>query len=222
MRRIVGLLVVVVFVFGIHSCLKDPTPSSDVSNASRAPSAASSVPVSVLKVNDLDGNPIEIPLTSDTSVLYMATWCPHSAAFKKMLNDPVIRSAMKGRKVVAVFGRGEWKTVRSDLKDAVKQGEFTQEQYRVALQNISLKEKKSIFFDPAFFDDLTIPAYIGPIPAKADGYPSAQVLDSFYSGSRWLRSALNVPVEDVNQLYARYDNASANTPSASNSETSSQ
>lgn len=205
MKGLVKLLLVVVIALGIHSCLKTPATAGDALGSSGKPTEPSSAPLTVLKVTDLDGNPKEISLTADMSVLYMATWCPHSAAFKKMLNDPVVRSAMVGHKVIAVFGTGEWKTVRSELKDAVKQGEYTQEEYDVILKNIASTEKKSIFFDPSFFDDLTIPTYIGPIPQKADGYPSAQVGDSFFSGAEWLHSELNIPVADVLKIYASYD-----------------
>jgi hypothetical protein len=216
MRRFIWLVIACWLGYGIYSTLNK---SSAVQNTSSS-FANFNLPPDVLHVTDLDGNAKDIALSSTTSILYMATWCPHSKALKQMLNDPTVRSAMAGQKVVAIFGRGEWKEVRSQLSDAVKAGEYTQQEYQTISRNLAIKEKQSMFFDPSFFDDLTVPTYIGAIPSKAGGYPSAQVNSSFYAASEWLNKQLNIPAESVNQLYAHFDppdNSSDGSSSASNS-----
>jgi hypothetical protein len=198
---------------GCMGCGDEPFPHS---NGAPQQTAAAPVPqtekvpveeatYSNLHLTDLDGGEHEVTLDPQTSVIYMATWCPHSQALKQMLNDPSMQPYEKSHKLIFVFGRHEWRQFNRELQDAVKQGVYTKDQAAEITQKVRKRAHGSIFFDPSFFDDLPGDAYIGDIPSLTHGFPSARVQDRFAAASTWMQADLQMPTSAVIDLFDHYD-----------------
>jgi Zn-dependent metalloprotease/glutaredoxin len=79
-----------------------PTVDADVAGQTAAVSTADAR--SYLHLNDAAGNPVDVPLNSDTLIVATATWCPHCHEFINWLRQSDVQSRLEGLDLVFAFG----------------------------------------------------------------------------------------------------------------------
>lgn len=148
--------------------------------------------VPVIAAETSDGGGVELKPDSRTDLIFMATWCSHSEALKKIISDPRARAYWANKKLVFLFPKNERSMEESDLKEPKRQA---------GSPNVT---------NPDFLNGLPGEYYFCDPPAGVNGYPTALSVLGYTTGLNWLARDLKMPIPLARQLYDEYDGRAQN------------
>jgi hypothetical protein len=160
----------------------------------------------------INGGSFQLQPDNGTDLIFMATWCPHSAAFKNIINDPQTRTYWTNKKLVFLFSRNEWGREESDLKDMAKSGKVSEKDIPALLDQMKSKAGSPYVTDPAFLNDLPGEYYFCSMPKEVTGYPAVLSMSGYMSRMDWLVKDLKMPETLAQQLEDQYDPDTKNVP----------
>jgi len=125
-------------------------------------------------------------------IVFMATWCPHSLALKRALNDPSVRPYLSGRTISFIF-MNEWPTVKSELKDLVAAGKLPANELDSKLSMLKQRSGSKYLFDPQFLHDLPGNTYISDRPpSEVTSFPTVMTASGFGDRLSWFANTLGM------------------------------
>jgi hypothetical protein len=159
-----------------------------------------------------NGGSVQLGPDNGTDLIFIATWCPHSEAFKNILNDPRTRPYWANKKLVFLFSKNEWGRVESHLEDMAKSGKISEKDIPAKLEQLKSKVGSPYVTDPAFLNDLPGEYYFCSRPKEVTGYPEVLSVRGYTNTMNWLTQDLKMPSPLAQQLKDQYDPATQNVP----------
>lgn len=132
--------------------------------------------------------------SSNTDIVYMATWCPYSNQLKSFLADKRIRKYTATRNIVFVFSNNEWPTVKERLEDAAKSGEFKRGEIPDILEALKVRAGGAGVMDPSVLKDLPGSYRLDDdLPPQVTSFPAVNSQGEWIDRSDWLFKTLKIP-----------------------------
>ncbi len=169
-------------------------------------------PVPTITAESIAGRSVQLKPDDGTDLIFMATWCPHSVALKKILNDPRARIYWTNKKLVFLFSKNEWGRVESSLRDLAKSGKIREDEIPAKLEEFKNKVGSRYVTNPAFLSDLPGEHYFCVRPREVTGYPRALSVLGYIDKLNWLIRDLKMPRELAQQLDDQYDPRTTGAP----------
>lgn len=214
------VLAIVCCVLAAGACAYEETDSAATQQSTdsvladtRIPWAEGSIttspPVTVALINQR-GERVDLALGPGVHAVAMATWCPHSEAFAKVLADPVLAPYLADRRLAFIFETDEWDAVAGQVRSLVESGELSEEQLTGRIRSLKASKGYDGLYDRAKLAQLNGEIYFAD---ETSGLDVSQT-PAFYSHrdrvfdrgwTVWLVEDLGVPVELANRLLHQYD-----------------
>ena len=192
-----------------------PTGSAESAVQPAHPTVSATKPqpsVPTIAAETSDGRSVQLGPDNGTDLIFMATWCPHSAALKNIINDPRARTYWASKKLVFLFSKNEWRRAESYLREMAKRDEISENEIPVKLEELKSKAGSPYVTDPAFLDHLPGEYYFCSMPQEVTGYPTVLSVRGYTDRLNWLIRDLKMPEPLAQQLEDQYDSATQNAP----------
>lgn len=177
--------------------------------AKREVNAATGAPPT-LHVLDASRMPIELALSSRRWAFAVATWCPVSERFLRLLRDPLFRMFSEGIDLVLVLG-DEWPRVEASLRDECEQNGTSEAEAAKALETLKRRSGDELLYDPTFLEDAPPPAYVfvrPGAPIGVEAFPAAYSPESASFSEdavSWIEQNVRIPARVLSRLTQKHD-----------------
>jgi len=152
-----------------------------------------------------DGQTLRLAPDDATDLIFMATWCPHSAHLKELLNDSRTQSYLAHKKLVFLFA-DEWQHIKTAAEKTAKRQNISDADLAAGLEQMKAQGGSPYLYDAKFLDDLPGKHYFCTLPDQVEGFPTVLSTRGFITDwTDWLADERNMPVKLVNQLADQYD-----------------
>lgn len=152
-------------------------------------------PGAALTVESPDGRSVQVTPDKGTTLIFMATWCPVSKAFKNILNDSRTRPYVAKQKLVFLFNNNEWPTIEGKLIKSAKKDNYSQNDIATMLAQMKHKSGSPHVYDPTFLSNLPGQFYFCTIPEEVEGFPQVVSLQGYIDRLEWLVQERDMPEE---------------------------
>lgn len=157
---------------------------------------------------------VSVPLSPDnaTTLIFMASWCPHCKALKNILNDPHSRPYWAKNKLLFLFPKDEWEIAKSNLEDMAKEGKIKESDVPALLERAKNEAGSPYVLHPNALDELPGDYYFCTTPKEVNGYPTVLSAHGYTDRRDWLVNDLKMPDDLFEQLEAKYDSEGPSPP----------
>lgn len=152
-----------------------------------------------------DGRSVQVTPDQETDIIFMATWCPVSKNFKRVLNDARTRPYLAHRKLVFLFDHNEWPMIESKVIKGAEKGNYSQDDVATVLAEMKQKSGSSRMYDPTFLSDLPGQFYFCPIPDEVEGFPKVLSVRGYSERFDWLIQERDMPQGLARKLIDEYE-----------------
>lgn len=158
-----------------------------------------------------DGKLVSFDPDPSDQIFAVASWCPHSATFIRLLREPFVQEALGDKRVIFIL-EDEWPALSKMLDDRIRRGENTEADrpfFEKRFHEAS-KDLPVVLGDPAFLDRLPGTYYFSSvrIPMPEDrGFParySAKTL-TFDAHATQALEDMGVPSHLIARQYETYE-----------------
>jgi hypothetical protein len=150
------------------------TGTLDLAGCDNAPTSTAVMPapnLHVLSVRDPNNATVELQASDHTKIFGVASWCPHTKSFIRVLNDPIVKEELKPYEFIFVLQADEWPDVQKNLEDEAVNGKVEGMPIAKAMGILKKRAGNAPIFDPEFVDGLPGRYYFLPaVTEVASGF----------------------------------------------------